>query len=196
MLIEKSKKNKEEEQLEEVDEPNPMDVFTDGMLSILARPPAPLRDLVKYMFTAFGDQVTQHSLHIMLKALQNDADDDVNDDEDEEEEEEDEEEIGSGAIDDDDDKEEEDDDYDSDDDSDISYDSQDNDEGFTLTKEQIRKAFENQMEDSDLESLGDADMEPFDRALESMFKEKKAAKNEKKRTYNDNYNNSCLIILH
>ncbi|KAI8057851.1 DNA polymerase phi-domain-containing protein [Syncephalis plumigaleata] len=155
-------KNKDEAQPEEMDEPSPIDVFIDGLLSILARPPAPLRDLVKYVFTAFADQVTMHSLHIMLKALQNED----NEDNDEAVEEADEEEEGEDneAMDEEDDSEDE-------DDSDISYDSEDNDEKFTLTKEQIH---------SDLESLGDDDMEPFDRALESMFKEKKAAKNEKK----------------
>ncbi|KAI9592386.1 DNA polymerase phi-domain-containing protein [Syncephalis fuscata] len=140
----KDKKKKKDEEDEE-DEPEPIDVLIDGILSLLARPAAALRDLVKYVFSAFKEEDNEEE----EQAIDEDVDMDDSDEDS--------------------------------DDSDISYDSANDDTCNTITRDQIRKAFEAQEDDSDLESLGDDDMAPFDRALEAMFKEKKAAKQEKKK---------------
>ncbi|RKP07584.1 DNA polymerase phi-domain-containing protein [Thamnocephalis sphaerospora] len=196
------------------EEPVAVEVLVDAVLSIASKPPAPLREISKQVFAAFCEDLTQNAFFLVLKALQGDqdlpdADDAMEVDEDGDGDEDaqgsnDEQDEAEAASDNSDAAEDEEDDSELD--SDLEYDPSDDEEGgFALSREQIRKALgaaaygsdeeeSDEMDDGrkktaktadsdddENESLGDDQMAAFDRALEAMFRERKAAKAEKKR---------------
>lgn len=157
----KTKKRKADSSEEE---PAPIDVLIDILLSLLSKPSAPLRNLAVQTFKSFTCQMTEASFDVIFEVLTADN-------------------SGKGELfeeEDDEDMAEEDSDEESDDDS-SDEDSADDDEA-TEAKADVPDLLITSPPPADVEDdvLGDADMEAYDSKLAEIFKQKAQLKTAKK----------------
>ncbi|CEI97277.1 hypothetical protein RMCBS344292_11413 [Rhizopus microsporus] len=155
----KSKKKSKEEQ------PNPIDVVVDILVSFLTNPSPVLKNIAERVFGIFSHKLTRQSLEILLNILASGEDkqeDDLFDEEDDEEDDD------VEMIDADDIEEIED------------EDNEDVDEELRQKVEEAMKAQGiNAVDDESDEDLDDEAMAAFDEKLAEVFKQKKLAKQEK-----------------
>jgi len=71
----KNVKNKTKKSKEETDKPNPIEVLTEIMLSLLIKPSSLLRELVSQCFKIFCHKLTQNALESLLNVIVSNTDD-------------------------------------------------------------------------------------------------------------------------
>ncbi|EKX43352.1 hypothetical protein GUITHDRAFT_110769 [Guillardia theta CCMP2712] len=165
--LEKPPKGKKEAAKEEEEEEEVMTVFVELLLSLLARPSAALRSVVKRNFRAFCDFLTPGAVGVLTTVLSQSDKDLFNEEAEEEEEEEEEDDDDDDDDDEDDEDEDEDEDDDEDEDED---DDEDEDKEPKASAADVRKV--NVEEDDDDEEWDDEKMFAMDKLIAEAFKSK------------------------
>lgn len=174
------------------DEPQPVDVIIDILISFLSQPSAALRTLCEQVFGKICNQMTQASLDIMIDILQRSSNEETEEifedddmmDLDEEASEEEEQEIDASSNDASDDEA----DSDADEDEDV-------DEEFKAKLEAaLGDAANAEGESSEEELLDDEQMMQFDEKLAELFRERKAQQTSKRTAREDLLNLKLKIF--
>ncbi|GAB5585522.1 DNA-directed DNA polymerase [Umbelopsis nana] len=204
----RAKKPTKKSKAKEEDEPEPVEVLIDILLSFLSKLSALLRSLAEQVFEIFSDKLTKKALYLMLEILETKEsqagedelfetrDDDMDTDDDDEEEDDDVEVIDMEDATDSDEFSEGEDDADEEDD--------DNEEVDEELRQKIQEAMMAQGilagsddEDEDLEDMDDDQMEVFDEKLAEIFRQKKVEKNDRKNAQQHvvHFKNKVLELL-